>query len=283
MNTNTKLAAGALVALIGIGGVATLQNNPNFVDNLKTEIIDNSLKAGEAVYITKEGEEQNYTYEYELDDMKDTQRVLVYVTYSDGIKAGYNFVDRGFDVQEGQKNIVSIYSYFGGEIKDVTGATFEWDRNTLVITSKNGAVTKLGGFRNIYERGSSIAKANAEAYADKLAAEQAQREREQRALNNETFDEAISRFSKRVCVRAEGLSYITSNNIINNVMNPMIRSGELQMSSSNWARWNNMNPQLRSKNVLNAMNWDCNNVMMMAYENDINNAVWGYNVWLNNL
>ena len=89
-------------------------------------------------------------------------------------------------------------------------------------------------------------------------------------VNSLDFDEMVSDLSKKVCVQAESLGYINESNIVG-VMNGILPT--YQMSAANQARWNNMNPRLRSQHVLGAMNWDCNNIMMTSAENGINDAV----------
>ncbi len=276
MNFKT-LATLGLVATVGLTGCASVTDTNTFSSESAPSavtLLQTSLSSTEATF-TKDGETEEFTYStgrrvggYGYDYREG--QVVFMVTYSDGVMAIYNFIDRGFADGGDNKGMIEIHSIFDGEIKDISMAKFEWDGSTLVVTSKNGSVTKLGGFKSRYDESST------EAYKVFQEARQAQER-----INNETFDEAISRFSNQVCVRAEGLSYISTNNIINNVMNPMIRSGEFQMSSSNWRRWNNMNPRLRSENVTNAMIWDCNNVMQLATQNDLNNNInsailWGH-------
>ena len=272
MNFKTLVTIG-LVGMIGLPVLANITDNKtNITSPVVTEtqeVVVERLGRGEATYTTKEGKTETFTYTagtryggFGWSPSFQEGNVVFTVTYSDGIVAIYEFMDRGFRDGSDTRGMVQVHSIFEGSVKDSSIAKFVWDGDTLVVTSKNGAITKLGGFKSRYVVSSNQAKVTFMA---------ARRERE--AMNNETFDEAISRFSQRVCVRAEGLSYISTNTIINNVMNPMISSGELNMSSSNWRRWNNMNPRLRSENVTNAMIWDCNNVMMLAAENDINSVI----------
>jgi len=100
-----------------------------------------------------------------------------------------------------------------------------------------------------------------------------ERREEQQRLNDETFDQMVSRISKQACVKAEGLSYISTNTVVQNAINPVIRS--IKMSEANQRRWNNMNPRLRTQHVTGAMMFDCNNVMQVVVESDINSALLG--------
>lgn len=262
----TQIVAGAVLGLGLLGvGIAGINYTPE--ERTVVQYVDTSLESGKAEF-TKDGVTQEFTYTVDNRQRQGSVRFLVH--YSDGVSAIYNFLDRGFRDGTETKGMVEI---------DMVMAQFTWDRKTLVITSENGSVTRLGGFKPHYDKQSNIAKQIHDQWIADQEAERVAQEREERMLNNEDFDDAISRWSKKVCVRAEGLSYITSNNIISDVMNPMIRSGELKMSQANWSRWNNMNPRLRAKNVLNAMNWDCNNVMMTAYENDINQSILFNNIF----
>jgi hypothetical protein len=183
------------------------------------------------------------------------------VTYSDGMQVFYS---PKHNANPDGKNTITVAG-------DSTSADLEWNGTEAIFTTDNNT-TKLGGFRKVFDE----LQANRQARSEWRAA-QAERMAE---LDEESFDGMVSRLSKQVCVRAEGLSYITENTIVSQAMNPII--GNFEMSSSNSARWNNMNPQLRSKHVLGAMAYDCNNTMMMAAENGLNNAALGLGLLLNN-
>ena len=186
----------------------------------------------------------------------------VNVTYSDGIEVTYNLY-----------RVTQPYIIVGS---DATKADVSWDGTTMILKTDNNT-TKLGGFKAYVDQ----TQAHVEAVAQEEAAYLTAHAERQAELETETFDGMISRISKQVCVRAEGLSYITENSIINQAMNPVVATG-FEASETNRARWNGMNRQLRSQQVLGAMAWDCNSVILMAAENDLNNAALGLGLLLNN-
>jgi hypothetical protein len=188
----------------------------------------------------------------------------VQVTFNDGVKVNYS------------PNSTDLDQVFITTNGSTSEGTIKWDGQTAVITNGNNT-TKLGGFKTAFNK--VLSNRVGERQAEEAA--QAARAERQAELETETFDGMISRISKQVCVRAEGLSYITENSIINQAMNPVVRTG-FEASETNRARWNGMNRQLRSQQVLGAMAWDCNSVILAAAENDFNNAALGLGLLLNN-
>jgi len=177
---------------------------------------------------------------------------FITVTYNDGIEANYT---------PHHSNENQVYVWVSGQ--DGADATLTWNGSEATIKTENNT-TVLGGFRKHYNQ----MMTNRQAERAMIEADQAAQAERTAELNEESFDGMVSRLSKQVCVRAEGLSYITNNTIVRQAMNPII--GDFEMSTSNSTRWNNMNPQLRSQHVLGAMSYDCNNTMIMAASNSLN-------------
>ncbi len=255
-STHMKLLPTALLLTFGFIGVvvATAPKDVTTTVATTTTTVQTSsqLAAGTATFQhTTDETAKKFTYTTQVNGIEN-----ITVTYSDGVMVNYSIDGR-------DSTNTRVWITTAG---DTTESTVSWDGQTAILKTENNT-TKLGGFRTAFNQ--LLSNRQGERRAEEAA--QAAREERMAAFNNESFDEMVSRLSKQTCIAAEGLGYITQNTIINKAMNPIIRGG-FEMGSSNQARWNNMNPRLRSKNVLNAMNWDCNNVMMVAAENQINSA-----------
>lgn len=207
-----------------------------------------SLKAGQATFqhiTAKEPDKFTYT--------STNTAGFISVTYSDGVVVRYSP-----DARNNGKIWITVKD-------DTTPGDFTWDGDTLVIKTERNT-TKLGDFKQAFFKAKTFQakvaredKARIEAHESKMA-----------EINNESFDEMVSRLSKKACVVLESQSSINKYTV-NKSIEQALQNFRMGEAAKN--RWNNMNPQLRGENVRNAMIWDCNNAMGLAGQNDINNSL----------
>ena len=260
-----QLAAGAVLGLGLLGlGVAGINYTPE--ERPSVQFIDTSLADGKAEF-TKDGETDSFTYTIE-DTSDKWGSVRFEVTFSDGVTVTYNFLDRGFRDGGDNKGLV--------ELDGTNLAQFTWDRETLVVTTSSGAITRLGGFKSHYTPRSQYAKGLYDEFIARQEAERIARERRERELNREDFDGAMRRLGREVCAVAETLRYINSRNV-SAAADKIVSNFE--MSQANAARWNRMSPQLRWQRIQTRMNWDCNDVAMAMHQQDIQDRINGAIIW----
>ncbi len=272
-NNLQGIVAGVLLGAVTVGGIAINNNDTatdyNQVD--RTEQVTTKTKAlnpgeGTFTYRGKETQHIGFTATSRMGGhglptwLTTDHKVAFMVFWEDDMKTVYNFRDRGFLDGTDSKGMVDIGDV-GDDASAITfePATFEFDGDTIRITSKNGSITELGGTKDLYEMQSAQAKELFDAYRAKQA-----------LLNDETFDQMISRLSKRICVEAEGLNYINSNGIGRAAQTVL---SDFSMGPQVKARWNRMNSDLRFEHVTGAMDYDCGNLMSVVYDNDLNDSV----------
>ncbi len=222
------------------------------------------LAAGTATFTPADGETTNLTYTastrlggYGLDRSWGSTPSFI-INWGDGMTTGYRFYGDNVQVQELTSE---------GRGASYTG-TWESQGGDILVTSESGAVTVLGQL----DRKLGAERVRIFDLGVRLEAERAAERQLARRLNNETFDEMITRLTKQVCVRAEGLDYISTRNVMNaaSTILPTFPIGD-----ANQIRWNNMSPQLRQKRVTSKMNWECNDVAQVMHQNTLTDTING--------
>lgn len=223
-----------------------------------------ALASGNATFTPNEGETQNLTYTPSTRlggwglDRSWGETPSFAINWGDGATTGYRFFGDSVQVQE--------------LTSEGRGATYNgtWSAQSgdIIIKSPSGAVTVLGQFEDVLD----TERVRLFDIKVRLEAEEAAARQQQARLDNETFDEMVERLTDKVCVRAEGLQYINTRNVA--AAGDQILS-TFQASSSNFARWNAMSPQLRLQRITSRMNWQCNNVAQLMHQNSLTDSING--------
>lgn len=263
-----KLAICGAALLLGgtiVGGSIIPRLN---VDTTPTPVVTApvyiALASGNATFTPKDGEVSNLTYTSTTRlggwglDRSWGETPSFAITWGDGATTGYRFFGDNVQVQE-------LTSTGRGATYNGTWSAQSGD---IIITSPTGAVTVLGQFEDVID----TERVRIFDIKVRLEAEEAAARQLQSRLDSESFDDMVKRLTDKVCVRAEGLQYINTRNVVaaaNDVMTTF------QIGSANLSRWNAMSGQLRFQRISSRMNWQCNNVAQLMHRNSLTDNING--------
>ena len=179
--------------------------------------------------------------------------VTVVVDWEDGVQSAYTLGNEQFDdptfirSEDPKSDFLKITDF---------DASWKYRDNDIIVISKNGAETILGGL-------AASVKEKVEARRDKEMNRQAE-------LASMTLEDYYSKIATKACRTLE-----TSSRLNNQTFVQALRDAQMSIPTSETIgmQWTSLNNQVKGKKLESIMMWECNAAMQVIYENRINQQI----------